>query len=125
MPAGNQIELECDGSIVDKAITFSGPVTDQLVSLSVIPSGDDSELSFVIDDNKQTASLTINWSPSTAGTIQLEITATDSDSTDPKTTVISILFTLAHATLPQSHFAETLMISKPPLIVLLHHPNQN
>jgi hypothetical protein len=77
VPSGNKIELECDGIIKDKIITFSGPEGDQLVLLSTAADGDDSELSVDIVDNEQTASATINWKPSAAGTIKLSITATD------------------------------------------------
>jgi hypothetical protein len=77
IPPGNKIELECDGSIKDKVLTFSGPEGDQLVKLSTSTAGDASKLSVGIDDNKQTASSTINWTPSAAVTTKLSITATD------------------------------------------------
>jgi hypothetical protein len=77
VPSDNKIELDCDASIQDKIITFSGPEGDQLVKLTTVTVGDASELSVNIDDNKQTASATINWTPRAAGNINLSITATD------------------------------------------------
>jgi hypothetical protein len=64
VPQDNKIEVECDGSIVDIFLTFFGPEGDQLVSLMYTTVGDASDLTVAIDDNKQTASTTINWAPS-------------------------------------------------------------
>eukprot|EP00804_Cyclotella_cryptica_P029486 CCRYP_011290-RB/>CCRYP_011290-RB protein AED:0.01 eAED:0.01 QI:1437/1/1/1/0.66/0.25/4/197/528 len=94
VPQDNSFDLQCDGFITDHIITFSGPEGDQLVDLEVTTTGDISDLVLNIDDSKQTASLTINWTPSLPGTVQLIITATDNGihgtGTDPKTTELGL-----------------------------------
>lgn len=77
VPPENRIELECDGSITEKIITFSGPEPDQLVDITYTITGETFGLEVIEDDKKQTASVKINWSPQEAGNAQLTLTGTD------------------------------------------------
>ena len=76
VPTNSTIDLECDESISDLVITFSGPEGYQTVSLDT-ESGDSSDPTVDIEDGVQTAKATINWAPSDAASVNITISATD------------------------------------------------
>jgi hypothetical protein len=86
VPSGNQIDLECDESLIDYVLTFAAPENYQTVDLVV--SGESFGLVVTVGDGIQTALATLNWTPTLTVPAQVQLTFNATDSEGGNTVVV-------------------------------------